>query len=142
MERLFATPWNLVIGLVAVVMCLGGLLELTMGPGGPISQDFFLTCGTAGPLIALALFVDIAVVMAPVIQSQGLTHANEMTVRALVRINTAMFVTAEAAALYAVGTETSSLFLVVSCVLPWLVQLLLLAQTIYYKTGVSRVGPG
>src|SRR5208282_6115034 len=128
-SKLLSTPWRLVAFVTAAVICIGGLAELVAGPLHTVSQDFFVTCGTAGPLLALALFVEISVVMAPVVQAQGLTHANEMTIRVLVRINSVMFVMAEAAALYAVGAHTSSAFLIACCVFPWLVQLLLLAQT-------------
>jgi len=142
MPKLLSTPWSLVVALIAAVLCLGGFAELVAGPARHVSQGFFLTCGTAGLLLAIAVFVEISAVMAPVIRAEGLTRANEMTVRALARINAAMLVTVETAALYAIGARASSAFLVVCCVLPWLVQLSLMVQTVYYRTGVSRVGPG
>jgi hypothetical protein len=142
MPKLPSTPWSLVASLTTGLLCVGVLAELVAGSLGRMSQDFFVTCGAAGPLLVRAGFVEITGVMAPVIEAEGLTRANEMTVRALVRVNVAMFVIAETAALCALGADASSVFLVVCCVLPWLVQLSLIAQTVYYRTGVSRVGPG
>lgn len=142
MSRLRSTPWSPVVALLAAVLCLGGFAELVAGPWRHISQAFFITCAAAGPLLAIAVFRETPLVMNPVIHAEGLTSANEMTVRALTLINVAMSVTVEAFALYAIATHASSAFLVVCCVLPWLVQLSLMVQIVYYRTGVSRVGPG
>jgi hypothetical protein len=142
MPKLPSTPWSLVASLTTGVLSVGVLAELVAGPLRHISQGFFVACGTAALLLVLAVFVEITPVMGPVIEAEGLTRANEMTVRALARVNAAMFVIAEAAALYAIAVRASSVFLVVCCVLPCLVQLSLMVQTVYYRTGVSRVGPG
>lgn len=135
------SPGRIVVSLCIVVLGIGGLAELVAGPAH-VSGDFFLACATVGPLFGLALFVEIALVMAPIIELQGATPANRATIRALVRINVAMLLIAESAALYAAGSGTRSAFLVVCSVLPWLIQVALLAQTTYYRTGISKVGPG
>jgi hypothetical protein len=106
------------------------------------SNSFFVVCGTVAPLFGLALFVDLALVMALAVREQGATSTNRLTFQTLVRVNSAMLVISESAALYAVGTETANAFLVVCSTLPWAVQLYLLTQMAYYRAGLSRVGPG
>jgi hypothetical protein len=134
------SAWVLVGAVCLVVVGIAALSQLV--PGQRASEDFFVVCATVGPLFGLALSVEIPLVMAPVIEKQGQSDANKATVRALVRINVAMLIIAESAALYAVGWRSRSAFLASCSVLPWLIQLVLLVQTAYYRTGVSNVGPG
>jgi hypothetical protein len=130
----------LVIGVCAAVLGAGAVGEVVYPGLGGTSDEFFVTCGHVAPLFALALFVEIAVVMARVIHAQGATPANKATVRTLVRINVAMLVLSEAASLFAVGARTSSSFLVICSVLPWLAQLALLVDITYHRIGMSRLG--
>lgn len=122
------------------VLGLGGITAIAYPDLGHASDEFFVTCGHIAPLFGLALFVEIVVVMTDVVYTEGATLENKATVQVLVRTNIAMLVISETAALYAVGAKTSSAFLVVCSVLPWLVQLLLLADTAYNRIGLSRLG--
>jgi hypothetical protein len=103
---------------------------------------FYATAGQVGPVFGLALFVEIVVVMTPVIAKQGATPANTATMRFLIRTNAGLLALSEGAALYAVGARASSTFLVVSVVLPWLLQVVLLADTAYTRVGLNRIRGG
>jgi hypothetical protein len=133
-------PWPLAIATYLGVFALAGIAELAgTHIHGTTNDSFFVVCGTIAPLFGLALFVDIALVMRPVVKKQGLTDTNRATLQLLVRVNSGMLIISEAAALYAVGTEAASPFLVGCCVLPWLVQIYFLAQTAYDRAGASQL---
>jgi hypothetical protein len=123
------------------VLGVSSIGELVAPSAWSVNNDFFLACSTVGPLIGLALFVEISLVMSPIVGEQGATSANRATVQALVRINAAMLVIAETVALFSVATSKTGTFFALASVVPWLVQLALLIQTTYYRTGVSKVGP-
>jgi hypothetical protein len=135
------SPWRIVVATCIAVFITSGVTELVAPSAWSVDNDFFLACSTVGPLIGLALFVEISLVMSPIIDEQGSTPANRATVQALVRINASMLVIAETAALFSVSTSARGTFFVAASVIPWLVQLALMVQTVYYRTGVNRVGP-
>jgi hypothetical protein len=132
-------PWPVVLAVSAVVVGVAGLSELVAAHlSGTTSGDFFTVCATVAPLFGLAVFVDIALVMGPVVGDQGATPANRALVQVLVRTNMAMLVISESAALYSVGVKASSAFLVVCSVLPWVVQLYLLLGGLGETIGEAR----
>ncbi len=92
-----------------------------------------------GPVIGLALFVEIVVVMTPAIARPDRGAAKTAAVQLLVRTNAGLLVISEGAALYAVGAKASNGFLVVCVLLPWLLQLVLLVDTAYHRIGLNRI---
>jgi hypothetical protein len=148
-QRSVSRSWRFVIGIYAAVLGAIGLVGLIGSVvEGAISQDFFVVCGTVAPLFGLAVLVDIGVVMAPVTRraydedpddQSGRFAALSETTKTFVRVDLGMLVISETAALLAVGGRHASPYLVVGSVLPWAVQLVVLAATTYHRAGIREV---
>jgi hypothetical protein len=141
-DRASITAWK--SWLLTVVICLavpavGWIIEQFAGGLRHTNAAFFSTAGAVGPIIGLALFVEIVVVMAPEVAKPGGQAVKAGAVRMMVRTNAALLVLSEGAALYAAGANTSSAFLVVCVVLPWFLQLALLVDTAYHRMGLERI---
>lgn len=135
------TSWGIVFATCATVLGIAGVVEaLGTHIHDSISSNFFVVCGTVAPLFGLALFVDIGVVMAPIVKTAGATDPIRDTTKTFVRINSGMLLISESSSLYAAATDLPSAFLVACAVLPWAVQLYLLAATTYHRAGVRQVG--
>lgn len=134
--------WFLVAAIVGIIVVAGVVAEPISDGWRRPDADFYVTCATIAPLFGLALFVEIALVMTPVIADQGLSSVNVAMVRTLVRLNAAMLVLSESSALYAVGGHRRTAFLVVLSTAPWLVQLVLLIDTAYNRIGINWIGRG
>jgi len=104
--------------------------------------SFFEVCGLVEPIIGLAVFVDLVLVLGPVVNHQGPTNANESLVRAVVRGNAGLFFVSQAAALYAIGSDSSSVFLLFSATTPMVIQIFLLVDCAYQRVGISRIRRG
>ena len=124
----------LLVGAVLGVAALGRLVF----DWHDVEPSFFSTCAQIAPVLAVAFFVEVAVVMTPLLSNTDDAAAKAMT-KFLVRSNAAMLVVSEASSLYATATKTSSTFLVLGSVLPWLLQLLMIVDTSYYRIGVHRM---
>jgi hypothetical protein len=61
------------------------------------------------------------------------------TFRGLMRLNAGVFIISEGSALYAIGAQVTSTFLVVAVLLPWLIQIVLIIQTAYLRAGYHRI---
>jgi hypothetical protein len=94
------------------------------------------------PIIGLAVFVDLVLVLGHVVNHQGLTAANEYLVRAVVRGNAGLFFVSQAASLYAIGSDSSSVFLLFSATVPMVIQIFLLVDCAYQRVGISRIRGG
>jgi hypothetical protein len=98
-----------------------------------------------GPVFGLAVFVEITIVMGRAL-AQKKSRKKQATTRALartvVRTNAGLLLVSEGAALYAVGANVSSTFLLTSVLGPWLLQIYLLVDTAYHRIGVSKLGRG
>jgi hypothetical protein len=137
-----AGPWLIPAVACSVAPLAGALLELIADVFDTTEQVFFATCAQIAPVFALALFVEIALVMTAVFREQGATDANTRTLKTLVRSNIALLGVSEGAALYATGAKASSSFLVACVVVPWGLQALLLIDTSYSRVGGSRIRSG
>lgn len=135
--------WYVVLGTCVGVLALAGVAEgISSIVEGSISSDFFVVCGGVAPLFGLAVLVDIGVVMAPAVKESGPIDAIRETTKTFVRLDIGMFAISESAALYAVGSGHASAFLVAASVLPWLVQIYILAETTYHRAGIRRIRIG
>jgi hypothetical protein len=130
------------------VLAIAGLAEAFADCLDNTQPAFFSTCAQVAPILALALFVDLVLVLGPVLTERTQNAPprqappEHQAFRALVRANVGMLVISEASALYAVGARASTTFLTICAVLPWCAQLLLLVSTTYYRGGVHRIGKG
>ena len=134
--------WDVVLGACLLVVVAAVIAQVATDSLNGTSDEFFAVCAQVAPVFALAIFVEIAVVMTPVFQEQGTTPANRALMRTLVRANVGLFLLSEGAALYAVGSGTASTFLVVCSVAPWALQMALMADTAYTRAGLSRIRKG
>jgi hypothetical protein len=140
-EHCPSRSWYVVLGTCAAVLAAAGIAELVGSLiEGSISSDFFVVCAGVAPLFGLAVLVDIGVVMSPVVKKTGATDAIRETTKTFVRLDIGMLVISQSAALYAVGAGQASAFLVACSVLPWMVQLYVLASTTYHRAGIREVG--
>jgi hypothetical protein len=127
---------------VVSIVVAGVIATLISGGWRRPDPDFFSACAVISPLIGLGLFIEIVLVMTPVIAEQGAGPVNEAMVRTVVRLNATMLLVAESSALYALGSHRSTAFLVVLSTAPWIVQLLVLIDTAYNRIGINRIGRG
>lgn len=132
--------------MIALLLAIAPVCGLVVGSitsaGRCISSDFFLVCGSIGPLVGLALFIDISFVINAATAGEGLTDANKGLARVLVYSNAALMVTSEGFALYALGADVQTTFLVTAVVVPLLIQLLLLTEAALFKVRVITLSPG
>ena len=132
---------------VAVVLGIPPIVGLIAGTittkGRCVDPNFFVVCGTVGPLVGLALFVDIAIVINQVfVATQGLTPANKGLGRVLVYMNAGLMVMAESVALGAVGSGARTTFLVTTAVSPLVLQVWLLTETTLFKINALEPTSG
>lgn len=132
------------MAVVGGIVAAGGIAEAISDHWSSPDADFFATCAAIAPLIGLGLFIEIVVVMAPLL-SEPQTSAHERVVdkalaRTIVRINATMLVLSVGSALFALGSHHHTAFLVVLSVGPWIVQLFFLVETAYIRIGVNRIG--
>jgi hypothetical protein len=131
------------IALLVAIAPIGGLIaEAITCAGRSVEMEFFLVCGSVGPLVGLALFIDISVVVNGAVAGQGLTSANKGLARVLVYGNAALMTSSEGFALYALGTGVHTTFLVTATVLPLLIQTLLLTETALFKVRAITLSRG
>lgn len=132
-----------VVGCILVVAWIAD--RLSDGWRSP-DADFFATCAAVAPLIGLGLFIEIVLVMAPIVADPRANNREHNVDRALartvVRLNAAMILLSVSSALYALGGHRHTAFLVVLSTAPWIVQLFLLMDTAYIRIGVNRIGRG
>lgn len=120
-----------------------GLLFGCRGSWAPHSHtSFFEVCGLVEPIIGLAVFVELVVVLGQVVDKQGPTVANQQLVRSVVRANAGLFFVSQAAAFYAIGSDSSSVFLLFSATVPMAIQIFLLVDCAYQRVGISRIRSG
>lgn len=113
------------------------------GGWAPIEKSsFFEVCGLTEPLIGLAVFVELVLVIGPLFSNQGPTETNRQLARAVVRTNAGLMLVAQGAALYAIGSGSSSVFLLFSAVTPMVLQILLIIDCAYQRVGINRVREG
>lgn len=129
-------------GIFVVAWIAGGISDHWRSP----DADFFAACAAIAPLFGLGLFIEIVLVMAPLVADPKVSKREQGVDKALarttVRLNAAMLVLSVASALYALGSHRHTAFLVVLSTAPWIVQLLLLMDTAYVRIGVNRIGRG
>lgn len=142
-----AAAWWLPLVVWSVVLLIASVVDLATNELDGADQSFFSTAAQIGPVIGLGVFVEIAVVMAPVMKTppepperSGPTLAERTAVALLVRLNVGLLLISEGAALYATGARQSSGFLVLCTVLPWLVQLALVVDAAYHRVGLRVAG--
>lgn len=134
-----AKSWGLVVVVSGVLFAVAGVAEFAFGCLDGATEAFYAACAQIAPIFALALFVEVAVVMAPAVDDDS-DGAAKATVRSLVRLNVAMLVIAETAALYAVASGSNSAFLTVCSVSPWIVQIVLFVDALYNRVGLNTLG--
>jgi hypothetical protein len=105
-------------------------------------SSFFEVCALIEPVIGLAVFVELVVVLGQVVSAQGATPANQELARAVVRSNAGLLIGSGSAALYAIATESSSVFLLFATVVPMIVQVFLMVDCAYQRVGISRIRGG
>jgi hypothetical protein len=134
--------WMLPVGLWAVGPLVGFLASLVWCFGASANEEFFETCALIAPLFGLALFVELALVLGQLVKDQGPTAANRGLARSVLRANAGLICVSEGLALYAVATGRASTFLVVSVVVPMLIQVQLLVDCGYQRIGIGRIRGG
>jgi hypothetical protein len=126
--------------------CLAPVLGFLVGHCSDFGADadprLFEVGGGTAALVALAVFVELAVVLGALIAQQGRSEANYLLTRSVVRANAGLFLIAEGSALYAVATQRSSTLLVFLLGVPMLAQLFLLIECAYHRVGASRIRGG
>jgi len=105
-------------------------------------STFFEVCALIEPVIGLAVFVELVVVLGQVVSTQGPTVGNQSLAQAVVRSNAGLLVVSLSASMYALATETSSAFLLFAAVVPMVMQLFLLIDCAYQRVGISRIRGG
>jgi hypothetical protein len=128
--------------LAAIAPIVAALADAITSAGRCIESDFFVVVGGVGPLIGLALFIDISVVVNDAIAKQGLTPANKGLARVLVYSNAVLLLTSEGFALYALGSGVHTTFLVAIAVVPLLIQTLLLTEAALFKVHANTLSDG
>ncbi len=103
---------------------------------------FFEVCALTEPVIGLAVFVELVVVLGQLTTTQGATAANRSLTRAVVRTNAGLIVLSEGSALYALAQEETTVFLLCTVVVPMVLQLVLLVECAYHRAGISRIRGG
>ena len=134
-----AKSWGLVAVVSGLVIAFAFIGDVAVGCLDGANEAFYAACAQIAPIFGLAVFVEIAVVMAPAVSNDagGVAKA---TVRSLVRLNVAMLVISETGALFAVASGSDSGFLTLCCVLPWAVQVVLFVDALYYRVGLNTLG--
>jgi hypothetical protein len=125
---------------------LGPILGLALRGHGDLAphegSSFFEVCALIEPVIGLAVFVELVVVLGQLAISQGATSANRSLTRAVVRTNAGLMMLSEGCALYALAVETTSVFLLCAVVVPMILQLFLLIDCAYHRVGINRIRGG
>lgn len=135
-------PWLIAVVFWSLGPALGWLVGCLTTFGSKADVRMFEAIGAAGPLVGLAVFVELVVVMGQLVSTQGATPANRALARSVIRANAGLLVTSEGLALYAIGAQTSSTFLVIAVLVPLLLQVYLLIDTAYQRVGASRIRGG
>lgn len=132
-----------VLLVLAIPVVVAVIAAETTPSGSHVDTNFFVVLATVGPLVGLALFIDITVVINQVfVGAQGLTKANKTLGRILVYTNAALLVMSEAFALFAVGSKERTTFLIAASVSPLLLQLWLLTEAALFKIHAIPPAPG
>ncbi len=121
---------------------LGYLTSLFSDFGGSAEVRMFEICALIEPLFGLAVFVELVLVLGPLVAKQGPTKANRSFARAVLRTNGGLLVISEGLALYAVAARCTSTMLVVAVVVPMLMQIYLLTDCAYNRVGIHRIRTG
>jgi hypothetical protein len=133
-------------GLPALAWSLGPLAGVSIGLicdfGANVDMRFFEILAQIGPVVGLAVFVEVVIVFNQLVAEDGATAANKATVRTIIRTNAGLLVLAEGLALFSVAAQTTSTFLLVAVVVPLLLQLLLLVDGAYLRIGIHRIRNG
>lgn len=120
-----------------------GLLFACRADWAPAEHSsFFEVCGLIEPLIGLAVFVELVLVLGQLVSVQGATDANQRLARAVVRTNAGLILVSQAAALYAIGSDSSTVFLLFSAIVPMVLQVFLLVDCAYQRVGINRIRGG
>jgi hypothetical protein len=130
------------VAAVALTLALGLGIGALSSFGKGADRDLYLAGAGTAALVALALFVDLALVLGALFDRQGDTPANRLTAQIFLRTNAALFVLAEGTSLYALGARRSSTLLVFCLGVPMVLQLVLLVELAYQRIGLARVREG
>lgn len=110
--------------------------------GQEAQGGLFEVCALIEPLFGLAVFVELILVLGPLVSNQGFTAANQGLARAVLRANGGLMFLSEGLALYAVAADRASTFLVIAVTIPMVIQLYLLIDCAYNRVGIHRIRPG
>jgi uncharacterized YccA/Bax inhibitor family protein len=132
-----------IIVALAIPLIVGVIAACITPRGRCVDPNFFVVCATVGPLVGLALFIDIAVVINQVfVAKQGLTRANKALGRILVYANAGLMTLSESFALFAVASGRPSTFLVTVVVSPLVLQVWLLTEAALFKINALEPASG
>lgn len=134
--------WAIPLVAWAVAPLLGLLADCWSDFGATVDEQLYVVGASTAAVISVAVFIELAVVLGALIKDQGNTSGNILLTRAVVRTNAGLFVLSEGAALYAIGSQTSSSLLVCLMLVPMLLQLFLFVECAYHRVGVSRIRQG
>ena len=147
--------WTIPVILWSAVLLVAAATALSTDGLDGADPAFFATCAQVGPVFGLAVFLEIAVVMAPLMRAStssapkppetggktsAVTSEQRAVVALLVRANVGLLLISQGAALYATAAKENSGFLLLCTVLPWLLQLVLIVDAAYYRVGLSVIG--
>lgn len=141
-ERHTAKAWILPISLWVAGPIVGVVVAHFSSFGDHAHDAFFEVCALIEPLFGLALFVELAVVLGQLVSVQAATPANRDLGRSVLRANAGLICVSDGLALYAVAAGRASTFLVVAIAIPMLIQILLLVDCGYQRTGLGMIRGG
>ncbi|HEX3737500.1 MAG TPA: hypothetical protein VHV53_08140 [Solirubrobacterales bacterium] len=134
--------WFLPIALWILGPVVGVVVAQFSDFGHGVRERFFEVCALIQPLFALALFVELVVVLGHVVGKQGATAANRDLARSVLRTNAGLLCVSEGLALFAIAADRASTFLVIAIVIPMFIQVLLLVDCGYHRIGIGRIQRG
>lgn len=132
----------LVAGITGLAPAVALIVSLVTTLGRSVTPEYFLALASAGPLVGLALFIDLTVVVNQAVERQGYTEANVALGRVLVYSNACLLVLSESLALYALGADQRTTFLVCATAGPLVLQVLLLTEAALYKVHAYTLSEG
>jgi hypothetical protein len=132
----------LIVVITALAPAAGLVAGCITSAGRGVESDYFVVAGSVGPLIGLALFIDITVVINDAVKEQGLTQGNKGLALVLAFSNAALLLTSAGLALYALGSGVRTTFLVTATVVPLVIQTLLLTESALFKVHAIKLADG
>jgi hypothetical protein len=129
-----------VVFALALPLIVGVVAQAISAFGRSANIDLYMTFAEISPVLALATFVDQAVLVTTRLSD---VTSNPETFRLIagntIRVQTALLVLLEAMAFYAIGAQVTTTFLLVCCLATLLIQVVSLANLSLGRAGLKQV---